>query len=103
MMQHISIQHTEQEDDKQSGLKSLVATVVNTAHSVKLIQMHRCVTLWCIAYYLVLSTGTGQNITAGELQNHQSVSCVNRQHSGKNDGLCDFPEHHAAHRTVPGD
>jgi hypothetical protein len=27
-------------------------------------------------YYIVLSTGTAQHITAGELQYHQSVPCV---------------------------
>ena len=53
-----------------------MTTEDNTAHSVEFAQTHRHVTLWCMAYYLVLSTGTAQHITAGELQYHQSVSCV---------------------------
>jgi hypothetical protein len=82
-------------DDKVDK-KSPMTTEINTAHSQELVQKHNHVTSCCMAYYLISSYGIVQHITAGDLQYHQVCArwepCVNRQHTGQNDGLSNFPE-----------
>jgi hypothetical protein len=60
-----------------------------------------------MVHYLVLSTALhsiSQQVSYSIISLCQmGALCVNRQQSGKNDGLSDFPEYHEAHGTVPDD